>query len=107
LLDNALGAWWAKRKLSANEIATASTEQDLRDRCAIAGVPLSYVRFVENKAGDGDVLDMPRWQPAAGTFEQWPQQLSELKTLGPCCGSGHFLVAAFLMLVPMPQSWAA
>jgi hypothetical protein len=27
--------------------------------------------------------------------------LSELKTLDPCCGSGHFLVAAFLMLVPM------
>ena len=26
---------------------------------------------------------------------------SELKTLDPCCGSGHFLVAAFLMLVPM------
>ena len=41
------------------------------------------------------------WQPAAGTFESWPEHLSELKTLDPCCGSGHFLVAAFLMLVPM------
>ena len=27
--------------------------------------------------------------------------MRELKTLDPCCGSGHFLVAAFLMLVPM------
>lgn len=41
------------------------------------------------------------WQPAAGTFDSWPENLSELKTLDPCCGSGHFLVAAFLMLVPM------
>lgn len=41
------------------------------------------------------------WQPAAGTFDGWPEHLSELKTLDPCCGSGHFLVAAFLMLVPM------
>ncbi|MDA3895901.1 MAG: N-6 DNA methylase [Desulfobacteraceae bacterium] len=41
------------------------------------------------------------WQPAAGTFGGWPKYLSELKTLDPCCGSGHFLVAAFLMLVPM------
>jgi type I restriction-modification system DNA methylase subunit len=24
-----------------------------------------------------------------------------LKTLDPCCGSGHFLVAALLMLTPM------
>ncbi len=41
------------------------------------------------------------WTPAAGTFDGWPEQLSDLKTLDPCCGSGHFLVAAFLMLVPM------
>src|SRR5690606_8623047 len=41
------------------------------------------------------------WTPAAGTFDAWPEQLADLKTLDPCCGSGHFLVAAFLMLVPM------
>ena len=41
------------------------------------------------------------WTPAAGIFDAWPDHLSELKTLDPCCGSGHFLVAAFLMLVPM------
>lgn len=96
LLDNALGAWWANKRLSANDIATAKTEQDLRERAALPGVPLNYLRFVANtKEGE------PAWQPAAGKFEQWPHQLSELKTLDPCCGSGHFLVAAFLMLVPM------
>ncbi|MBF4395717.1 DNA methyltransferase, partial [Vibrio anguillarum] len=42
-----------------------------------------------------------QWKPAAGGFEKWPEHLSELKTLDPCCGSGHFLVAVFLMLVPM------
>jgi hypothetical protein len=31
----------------------------------------------------------------------WPQTLAELKLLDPCCGSGHFLVAIFWMLVPM------
>ncbi|HRE18724.1 MAG TPA: hypothetical protein PLW86_16915, partial [Rhodocyclaceae bacterium] len=39
--------------------------------------------------------------PAAGKFEGWPDSLAEFKLLDPCCGSGHFLVAAFLMLVPM------
>ncbi|WP_423679679.1 Eco57I restriction-modification methylase domain-containing protein [Undibacterium sp. WLHG33] len=96
LLDNALGAWWANKRLSANDIATAKTEQDLRERAALPGVPLSYLRFVANTK-EGELA----WQPAAGKFEQWPQHLSELKTLDPCCGSGHFLVAAFLMLVPM------
>ncbi|WP_019531407.1 DNA methyltransferase, partial [Dasania marina] len=93
LLDNALGAWWAKRVLTQNDLTTASSEQDLRERAAIDGVPLKYLRFIK---GESD-----QWQPAAGGFEQWPQNLSELKTLDPCCGSGHFLVAAFLMLVPM------
>jgi len=41
------------------------------------------------------------WIPAAGTFAGWPGSLAELKTLDPCCGSGHFLVAALLMLVAM------
>ena len=37
--------------------------------------------------------------PAAGTFEGWPRLARELKVLDPCCGSGHFLVAAFEILV--------
>ena len=41
------------------------------------------------------------WTPAAGTFDDWPEQLADLKAIDPCCGSGHFLVAAFLMIVPM------
>ncbi len=41
------------------------------------------------------------WTPAAGTFDPWPDQLSQLKILDPCCGSGHFIVAVFQMLVPM------
>ena len=45
--------------------------------------------------------DPGRWYLAAGSFSQWPEQLSELRVLDPCCGSGHFLVAVFSMLVPM------
>jgi len=44
------------------------------------------------------------WRPAAGWFESWPASLAELKVLDPCCGSGHFLVAVFLMLVPMRRA---
>ena len=41
------------------------------------------------------------WSPAAGPFDDWPEHLGELRVLDPCCGSGHFLVAVFTMLVPM------
>lgn len=92
LLDNALGAWWAGKKLSEVDWKTASSEQELREKASIPGVPLSYLRFVKEE---------DQWKPASGFFEAWPEHLSELKTLDPCCGSGHFLVAAFLMLVPM------
>ena len=126
LLDNSLGAWWAARRLSEKdfeEVATkytenAEIERELRRRASIPGVPLEYLRFVTKEPRietDGDGLDtekenirvhpgssvVKKWVPAAGTFAGWPDNLAELKTLDPCCGSGHFLVAAFLMLVPM------
>lgn len=94
LLDNSLGAWWAGQRLTDQDWQTAHSEQELRDKAAIPGVPLSYLRFVKDE-------NSQQWQPASGTFDAWPKHLSELKTLDPCCGSGHFLVASFLMLVPM------
>lgn len=72
LLHNSLGAWWATRYPGK--------------QCP---VDLQYLRTLD----DGT--------PAAGKFEGWPDSLSEFKLLDPCCGSGHFLVAAFLMLVPI------
>lgn len=94
LLDNSLGAWWAGQRLSDSDWHHAGSEQELRDKAAIPGVPLSYLRFVKDETTQ-------QWQPASGTFDAWPKQLSEIKALDPCCGSGHFLVAALLMLVPM------
>ena len=72
LLHNSLGAWWRTRHPDTP-----------------CPVPLTYLRTLE----DGT--------PAAGKFEGWPDTLADFKLLDPCCGSGHFLVAAFLMLVPM------
>ena len=116
LLDNALGAWWANQQLTEQDYATANSEQELRDKAAIDGVPLEYLRFVrtftpeqqaviDKAEGEEEGIEKPEpegpWEPAAGKFEQWPENLSEFKTLDPCCGSGHFLVAVFLMLVPI------
>ena len=72
LLHNSLGAWWESRH---------------PDKAC--PVDLTYLRH----ADDG--------QPAAGTFDGWPDHLSGFRLVDPCCGSGHFLVAALLMLVPM------
>lgn len=94
LLDNALGAWWAGKQLTDSDWQNAKDEQELRDKAAIDGVPLEYLRFVQDE-------NSKQWQPASGTFDAWPDNLSEFKAIDPCCGSGHFLVAIFLMLVPM------
>ena len=75
LLHNSLGAWWVTRHPGKP-----------------CPVPLDYLRTLENGT------------PAAGKFEGWPDRLAEFTLLDPCCGSGHFLVAAFLMLVPMRMS---
>ena len=98
LLDNTLGAWWAVRRLGETDLQEADTEADLRRKAAISGVPLDYLRFVRREE---DTAERSGWRLAAGAFNNWPEHLGDLKVLDPCCGSGHFLVAAFSMLVPM------
>jgi len=72
LLHNSLGAWWVNNHPDK--------------QCT---VEFEYLRVLE----DGTA--------AAGKYDGWPKRLAELKLLDPSCGSGHFLVAAFLMLVAM------
>ena len=75
LLHNSLGAWWVSRHPDEQPPAE-----------------LPYLRRLE----DGT--------PAAGTFPGWPETTGELRVLDPCCGSGHFLVAAFRLLVPLRRA---
>ncbi|EPQ5406877.1 TPA: SAM-dependent DNA methyltransferase [Pseudomonas aeruginosa] len=82
LLDNSLGAWW---------VTHYPQHRDL--------LPLTYLRTVPASAEDDSSVNAQ--VPAAGTFDGWPQNLAQFKMLDPCCGSGHFLVATLLMLVPM------
>ena len=83
LLHNTIGAWWCGR-------------HGIQGPPGGAGVP----------AGKSPVeMEYLRWRddgtPAAGKFEGWPKTLAEFTMLDPCCGSGHFLVAAFNLLVPL------
>ena len=82
LLDNSLGAWWVTH---------------YPQHCDL--LPLTYLRTVPASAEDDSTANAQ--VPAAGTFDGWPQNLTQFKMLDPCCGSGHFLVATLLMLVPM------
>lgn len=81
LLHNTLGAWWCAKAGISGQGAGVSPDQ-----CPVA---LEYLRWRD----DGT--------PAAGKFEGWPKTLKEFTLLDPCCGSGHFLVAAFNLLVPL------
>jgi hypothetical protein len=83
LLHNTIGAWWCAK-------------EGIQGPPGGAGIPagkspveMAYLRWCD----DGT--------PAAGKFEGWPNSLLEFTMLDPCCGSGHFLVAAFNLLVPL------
>jgi hypothetical protein len=71
LLENSLGAWWTVRN-------PGSQLQD----------GWNYLRL-----SDGS--------PAAGSFEHWPEVAADITVMDPCCGSGHFLVAAAAILRDM------
>jgi predicted GIY-YIG superfamily endonuclease len=96
LLHNTLGAWWAGKRLTAEDAENAETEQELRSKLALPGVEWTYLRFVRGDDGKGGP-----WRPAAGTFDGWPKAAKDIKVLDPCCGSGHFLVAALHTIVPI------
>ena len=97
LLHNSLGAWWAGKVLEQDhELAyNARDEAILRDRCSIPGVQWEFLRFVRDDSDSGS------WRPAAGTFPGWPKTASEITYCDPCCGSGHFLVEAFLIITAL------
>lgn len=66
LIDNTLGAWWVGRN---------------------PGVTPPY-RFEYLRTLDDGT-------PAAGKFEGWPGKTSEVTSLDPCMGSGHFVCSLF------------
>ena len=67
LLQNTLGAWWAKQNPESSLIPAHTY----------------YKPAIEHD------------------FSGWPKDIKDLRVLDPCCGSGHFLVEAFLMLHAM------
>jgi hypothetical protein len=81
LLENSLGAWWAGKHPDSPLVKK-----------------WEYLRFLtpgpSPESGEGRL-------PAAGTFPSWPQKAAEVTLMDPCCGSGHFLVAGFDILVEM------
>ena len=116
LLHNTLGAWYAGKVLAQHPdlAASAKSENELREVLRLTeagGYDFEYLRFVRTSEGeptalaagasDGDSTAEPTgpWRPMGGTFDGWPKRAAELKVLDPCCGSGHFLVAAFELLV--------
>ncbi len=108
LLHNTLGAWWAGKRLTTEDTESAETEEELRKKLALPGVDWEYLRFVREDAAKGEAnpqseIGNPKsaWRPAAGIFDGWPKTAAELKVLDPCCGSGHFLVAALHHLAPI------
>jgi len=105
LFHNTIGAWRAAKLLhEKSELAErAESEDDLRRAVrigALDGYDFSYLRFVrEAREGDEEGKPSGPWRPAAGGFPGWPRRAAELRVLDPCCGSGHFLVEGFELLV--------
>ncbi|MCY3546727.1 MAG: SAM-dependent DNA methyltransferase [Gemmatimonadetes bacterium] len=105
LLHNTIGAWRAGRVLAETpQLALeAETEDELRQAMRLQtaeGYEFSYLRFVRTaEEGDEDGKRTGPWRPAAGSFADWPRTAAGIRILDPCCGSGHFLVEAFELLV--------
>lgn len=105
LLQNTVGGWRAGKVLADEPelAASAPNEEALRRRMRLetgGGYDFAYLRFVRAKAetDEGDERTGP-WRPAVGSFPDWPRMACDLRILDPCCGSGHFLVEAFELVV--------
>ena len=105
LLHNTIGAWRAGKVLSVDAALAGSAPDDetLRKRMRLGtggGYDFTYLRFTRARAErDEDDERSGPWRPAAGRFPDWPSVACDLRILDPCCGSGHFLVETFGLLV--------
>ncbi|MBK9385762.1 MAG: N-6 DNA methylase [Planctomycetes bacterium] len=107
LLHNTIGAWHAGKILAERSelAAEARSEQELREAVALPGYAFEYLRFVRTpREGEDPNAGTGPWRPAAGSYPTWPKRSQELTVLDPCCGSGHFLVAAFDLLVRLRRA---
>jgi hypothetical protein len=104
--------WQAKRKREVNASEVKIGADELPAVTQLFTEPYMVQFLLHNTLGAWWVgagrklpLEMPYLRflddgtPAAGKFDGWPRLARELKVLDPCCGSGHFLVAAFEILV--------
>jgi len=105
LYHNTIGAWHAGKVLAENPSLAekAQSEEELRQAVRLqsqGGYDFEYLRFVR-KTKEGEDEDKPTgaWCPAASTFEGWATTAKELRVLDPCCGSGHFLIEGFELMV--------
>ena len=82
LLDNSLGAWWAARRLTEDDLKNAESEDELRAKAALPGVPLEYLRFVKREDGSLDAR-CRNLRRLAGALErtQDPRPLLRLRAL--------------------------
>lgn len=105
LLHNTLGAWHAGKVLARNPALATNAKDEAELRRAVAletagGYEFEYLRFVrEPNPSSADDSEPGPWRPMGGAYEGWPKTAAEIKVLDPSCGSGHFLVAAFELLV--------
>jgi len=108
LLHNSLGAWWAARHPDspllqqfgylrwvgeAGELAELAEQADGQSRANPPPLTIHHSPFTINHS--------PPRLPAAGAFPHWPDAVAQVTMLDPCGGSGHFVVAALSMFVPM------
>ncbi len=92
LLHNTLGAWWAGRHPDSPLLQQ-----------------FEYLRWNDEGGTMNDESPEPGLIahhssfriPAAGAFPHWPDAVAQVTLLDPCGGSGHFVVAALGMFVPM------
>lgn len=111
--------WQAKKKADVNRSEVKIGADELPAVTQLFTEPYMVQFLLHNTLGawwvgrhgqDSLPVEMPflRWldygTPAAGMFDGWPETSSELRVLDPCCGSGHFLVAAFEILVRFRMS---
>jgi hypothetical protein len=111
LLHNTLGAWWAARHPDSpllqqfeylrwvgeagelGELAELPEQADGQSRANPPPLTINHSPFT--------IHHSPPRLPAAGPFPHWPDAVAQVTMLDPCGGSGHFVVAALSMFVPM------
>lgn len=102
LLHNTLGAWWAGKRITAEDCQSAGSEEELRAKVALPGVEWEYLRLVRVEADSSNPKSEIHLAPGRRDVRRLAEAGGRVEDHGPLLRLGAFSGRRLRLYGPHP-----